>query len=354
MNNHFENFIQETELNRKIIIFCFVKDDLFRNNIIKFMKVLNIYNVHLIYNYDSLVETMNNAEISKINDNNYLFYFVADYSDICLIKSLKYFTRNRIMNYRLFTFIDYDIFSKNFFKNYLSNKGIDVTGQIINIHNFMFDNLLNKEYQGVFHWGDLILPTIFNDYTTIEEGPYEFDHVVINKDDVVFDCGANIGSFSALALAKGCELHAFEPIYETFLSLKHNLRHYVKSKQYLNNVGLSNRKGSIDFYINENNGASGYVNSFDSKETMKCNITTIDEYVKENCVQKVDFIKSDIEGAERDMLIGAVNTIRKFKPKLSICTYHSTDDPEIIESIIKNACSDYNIIHKWNKCYAYV
>lgn len=56
MNNHFENFIQETELNRKIIIFCFVKDDLFRNNIIKFMKVLNIYNVHLIYNYDSLVE----------------------------------------------------------------------------------------------------------------------------------------------------------------------------------------------------------------------------------------------------------------------------------------------------------
>lgn len=54
------------------------------------------------------------------------------------------------------------------------------------------------------------------------------------------------------------------------------------------------------------------------------------------------------------MLIGAIDTIKQFRPKLSICTYHLKDDPKVIEDIISSACDKYNIIHKWQKCYAYV
>jgi FkbM family methyltransferase len=52
----------------------------------------------------------------------------------------------------------------------------------------------------------------------------------------------------------------------------------------------------------------------------KIKIITIDKFVEENNLERVDFIKADIEGAERDMLRGATNVLKTFAPKLAICT----------------------------------
>ena len=71
-------------------------------------------------------------------------------------------------------------------------------------------------------------------------------------------------------------------------------------------------------------------------------------------MESVDFIKADIEGAERYMLMGARETLGKFAPKLSICTYHFPDDPEVLEKIILEANPNYKIEHRWKKLYAIV
>lgn len=83
-------------------------------------------------------------------------------------------------------------------------------------------------------------------------------------------------------------------------------------------------------------------------------VTTIDDFVKHNHLKSIDFIKADIEGAERFMLIGATETLKKYAPKLSICTYHLADDKEILEKIILNANPNYIIKHQYKKLYAYV
>ena len=83
-------------------------------------------------------------------------------------------------------------------------------------------------------------------------------------------------------------------------------------------------------------------------------VTTIDSFVEKHSLTRVDFIKCDIEGAERNMLRGAKNTLKTFAPKLSICTYHLPDDPEVLEKIIIDANPNYIVEHAYQKLYAYV
>jgi len=84
----------------------------------------------------------------------------------------------------------------------------------------------------------------------------------------------------------------------------------------------------------------------------------IDTIVEELGLEKVDFIKMDIEGAEIDALLGAEQTIKRFKPKLAICTYHRPTDSEEIKKIILSYNSDYKlkeidqgekILYAWNE-----
>jgi len=88
------------------------------------------------------------------------------------------------------------------------------------------------------------------------------------------------------------------------------------------------------------------------KETIS--ITTIDKFVEDNKLSRVDFIKADIEGAERYMLQGATNVLKTFAPKLAICTYHLPDDPEVLERIIKEANPEYTVVHLRKKLFAAV
>jgi FkbM family methyltransferase len=58
----------------------------------------------------------------------------------------------------------------------------------------------------------------------------------------------------------------------------------------------------------------------------KVSSLSIDDLVHKNSIQRIDFIKMDIEGAEPYALKGAKETIKKFKPKLAIAIYHSLND----------------------------
>lgn len=79
------------------------------------------------------------------------------------------------------------------------------------------------------------------------------------------------------------------------------------------------------YYVD--NGPASKV-SFDLPDARAESVSTlsVDGLVEKYEVDKVDFIKMDIEGAERYALQGAERTIRKFKPKLAISIYHSLDD----------------------------
>ena len=66
----------------------------------------------------------------------------------------------------------------------------------------------------------------------------------------------------------------------------------------------------------------------------KARLTTIDKLSAELSLDRVDFIKMDIEGAERQALEGARETIQRFRPKLAIALEHRPEDLKDIPALI--------------------
>ncbi len=209
---------------------------------------------------------------------------------------------------------------------------------------------------------DLVMGDIFSDVSMWSEGPYQFDQVLLKEGDVVFDCGANLGLFSCIAASKGCVSYAFEPTKRLYDDLK-ICSDYYNNKIVPCNYALSDKTGVAELAMSPdwdvaNTIVESSMNTIISKDGYEKYETvetiTIDDFVINHKIEKVDFIKADIEGAERYMLLGAVKTLSKMAPRLAICTYHFKDDPQVLEEIIMKANPNYIVKHKWKKLYAYV
>ena len=59
-------------------------------------------------------------------------------------------------------------------------------------------------------------------------------------------------------------------------------------------------------------------------------VLTLDAIVAQSRLNRVDFIKMDIEGSEHFALRSARGTLRRFKPRMAIYTYHLLDDPVVV------------------------
>jgi FkbM family methyltransferase len=227
----------------------------------------------------------------------------------------------------------------------------------LNINGILLPILTDKILKGnlITEFLDFIYPYLYNDYSnTGGEGPYLYHQVQIKKGDIVIDAGANMGLFSALASHLGGIVYAFEPVKEI------REKYLEKTAQLNPNINivplaLSNKTGTTDIYVNSNNlGGSSIILQGQSgtKETILT--TTLDDWVKQNNIPKVDFIKADIEGAERLMLEGAQWVLKTYAPKLAICTYHLPDDKEVLTNLILQANPNYKIEYAWQKLYAWV
>lgn len=252
---------------------------------------------------------------------------------------------------------------------YISKYDIDISNEFISLKTFdkiefkiLNPYLLSETFKIAFNleMPDLIIPAIDNAFPYMSEGKYEYNNVVINKDDVVFDCGANIGIFASIAASKKANVYAFEPVPDLIDCLE-------KIKKVYPNINIApfalfDKVGKVNFSVSETNSTSHSLlannnpnyHLSDISRSIEVEAITIDDFVKINSIEMVDFIKSDIEGAERLMLQGAKEVMRKFSPKLSICTYHLPDDKVVLENIILDANPNYIIEHNWHKLYAYV
>ena len=108
-------------------------------------------------------------------------------------------------------------------------------------------------------------------------------------------------------------------------------------------TSISNEK----YYVHGNGPASCVSKNKPKKNNYKVvKGISIDDFISDNQINKVDLIKMDIEGAELDALMGAKNTILKFKPKLAICVYHKQEDFDTIPRYIDSLNLNYKFYLK--------
>lgn len=132
---------------------------------------------------------------------------------------------------------------------------------------------------------------------------------VLPGSSVIFDVGANIGDWAALALSinPSLKIHCFEPSKATYEILK--IRKLIGSVS-LNNVGLGATSEERTLHIfSEGAGA----NSLYRRQGLPGNqvlseqirIDTLDSYCNRMQIDTIDFLKLDVEGHELDVLSGA-------------------------------------------------
>lgn len=176
----------------------------------------------------------------------------------------------------------------------------------------------------------------------------------INKDDVIIDCGSNLGLFTLYSLNNGAnKVISIDPSIKIINSFQVNCYDgLLNNKVIFYNKALwneSNLKLNLDPYYFS---AGSHIVEETSNITYLVDSITIDDIVSEQKLSKVDLIKMDIEGAEENALLGARETIIRFKPKLAISLYHKTTSTKDIHDILKSfnvAFSEEIIIHK-NPC----
>lgn len=172
--------------------------------------------------------------------------------------------------------------------------------------------------------------------------------VGIEDGDVIMDLGACYGD-TALYFAEKQgvnqgKVYSFEFIPNNITVFNANV---ALNPRLMNQIQLvphpvSNKSGE-KIYFNDLGPGSRMAFTPFKGYTDETTTLSIDDFVKNNKINKVDFIKMDIEGAELLALEGAVETIKKFKPKLAIAIYHSWDDFVDIPAWIANLNLGYEL-----------
>jgi FkbM family methyltransferase len=166
----------------------------------------------------------------------------------------------------------------------------------------------------------------------------------IKPGDVVLDCGANVGVFVKTALSRGASrVIAIEPAPENLVALRKNFAEEIAAgKVVIYPKGVWDQDDVLTLYIQTHNSAAdSFVLREKDSPTVKVPLTTIDHLVQELHLDRVDFIKMDIEGSERRAVPGAAATIRRFHPRMALCVYHRPDDPTVIPRAVLSIDSGY-------------
>lgn len=141
----------------------------------------------------------------------------------------------------------------------------------------------------------------------------------VGPDSICFDVGGNVGAVT-LAMARAQrggtgQVHTFEPAPANYARLQANvaLNPDLAPRVTLVNRGVGRAAGSLRWTEESDNPGNG---SLGTDGDIAVPVITLDSYCAERAIPRIDVMKIDVEGMEFDVLSGAAESLRRWKPKL--------------------------------------
>ena len=182
----------------------------------------------------------------------------------------------------------------------------------------------------------------------------------IKEGDIVIDVGANIGYytliFAQLVGASG-KVFAFEPEPKNFELLQKNVKVNDYSNTINENYAVSDSNGNVSLFLAKNGIVGHRISNFDINlnSILVKKITLDDYFTKLNLIDKINFVKIDVEGFEFGVLKGMTRIIEKSKNLKLFLEFNRVgieaagfDPKEILDFLYKNNFKIYFLNYNEN------
>lgn len=180
-------------------------------------------------------------------------------------------------------------------------------------------------------WTDLC-STIDECFNRTNWHHYTTEHTPLDVNDVVVDCGAAEGLFTFVGERKASRVFAFEPLPKFVTALNKNFEHSSKVVLYPFALGHKEQKSRLT--NNEIFSAISPEGSIDIE------IKTLDSTLL-SLSEPITFIKADVEGFEFQVLLGAEELIKRYRPKIALTVYHRQNNICQIEDFLAQLQPEY-------------
>lgn len=274
-------------------------------------------------------------QIKKFNDFDETYQLMSDEDSKRLFSQLLSMKVLGEKSYRI------DSFDKDFVRSYENaSKEILNSSEKLKVYKWELRKVFIEQLGIKIFTGPDMLNLVFRNRLY----SYHQDNVSIDmvEGDVVIDCGVGWGDSTACFAAKVGEtgqVHCFELNQEGLDVLSTQIDvSGANLKIFPNRLAVSDTDNE-EIFVGEASPSTTIIENL--KEGSSVYTTKIDTYASKVNLEKIDFIKMDIEGAEIPALIGASDSIAKFKPKLAISVYHKWDDLKEIPKLINSIRDDY-------------
>ncbi|MDR2594970.1 MAG: FkbM family methyltransferase [Fibromonadaceae bacterium] len=195
-------------------------------------------------------------------------------------------------------------------------------------------------------------------FDTVYSGDQYFpdDIITLNDNETFIDGGGYTGdtiqNFIARTKSNFNSIYSFEVDEKNYAIMNayiKTLPENLSQKIFIFQYGLSNQEEKIKLI---GNGASTHVQKVGGVFSDNFGkLVALDNVVSNK--SSVSFIKLDIEGYERNALIGMMETIKNSKPKMAVCIYHKPEDVYEIPLLLHEMNPAYRFFlrhhgHDWN------
>lgn len=180
--------------------------------------------------------------------------------------------------------------------------------------------------------------------------------VRVSGEDILIDCGANVGEITSRMAATVATIYAFEPDPYAFSALEK--RFSLNRRVHPINKGVMDRQGSLEFYLFGSQKKDRIDSSVGSSFVADKNVKNSGGVVSIECVdfaefvfgldQTVKLVKMDIEGAEVQVLNHLIDTRAIDRIEHMIVETHEMQIPSLVEGMeaLRRRISNEKLTHK--------